>query len=117
VGNAKRGVLGRPAWQARLRASPGPAFDFGSIAISITGSGKLHLLENDLLLRIAQRVAGAHFLQSSQGHDVAREGLFDVLAIVGVHEQHAADPLLALLGGIDDTGAARHRAGNRCGKT
>ena len=33
-------------------------------------------------------------------------GLLDVLAIVRVHQKHAANALLAILGGVDDAGAA-----------
>ena len=63
------------------------------------------------MLRIAQRVAGASVLQAGQCDDVAGIGFLDVFAIVGVHQQHAADALLALLGRVDDPGAARQRAG------
>ena len=62
-------------------------------------------------LRIAQRVAGAHFLEARQRDDVAGKGFLDVLAVVGMHQQHAADALLALLGRVDDAGAAGERAG------
>jgi len=37
---------------------------------------------------------------SGQRHDVAREGLLDVFAVVGVHQQHAADALLTVLGRV-----------------
>ena len=55
---------------------------------------ELHLLEDHGLLRIAEGVAGAGVLEAGQGDDVAGEGLLDVLAVVGVHQQHAADALL-----------------------
>ncbi len=74
------------------------------------GIGKFHLFQDDRLLRIAQRVAGAGLLEAGQRDDVARIGLLDVLAVVGVHQQHAADPLLAFAGRVDDAGAARQRA-------
>ena len=38
-------------------------------------------------------------------------GFLDVFAVVRMHQQHAADPLLALLGRVDHAGAARQRAG------
>ena len=63
------------------------------------------------MCRIAQRVAGARFLQARQRDDVAGIGFLDVFAVVRMHQQHAADPLLALAGRIDDAGAARERAG------
>ena len=86
------------------------AFDFGSIAISITGSGNSIFSRITGLCRIAQRVAGAHFLQAGERDDVARIGFLDVLAVVGVHQQHAADALLAVLGRVDDAGAGGQRA-------
>ena len=55
--------------------------------------GEFHLLEDHGLLHVAQRVAGARVLQAGERHDVAREGFLDVLAVVGVHEQHAPDAL------------------------
>ena len=73
--------------------------------------GEFHLLQDHRLLRIAQRVAGAHFLQAGQRDDVAGIGFLDVLAVVGVHQQHAADALLAVLGRVDHAGAALERAG------
>ena len=59
--------------------------------------GEFHLLEDDGLVRIAQRVAGAAFLQTRQRDDVAGEGFLDVLAVVGVHLEHAADALFLVL--------------------
>jgi hypothetical protein len=68
-----------------------------------------HLLERDHLGRIAQRVAGGRFLQANRRRDVARAHFLDVLALVRVHLQDAADALLAALdrvvdrvAGIDD---------------
>ena len=68
-----------------------------------------HLLEHDDVLRIAQRVAGRRFLQSDRRGDVAGAHFLDLLALVGVHLQDAADAFLAALdrvvdrvAGIDD---------------
>ena len=72
---------------------------------------EFHLFQDHRLLRIAERIAGADFLEAGQRDDVARIGLLDVLAVVGVHQQHAADALLAVLGRIDDAGAALEPAG------
>ena len=55
--------------------------------------GELHPLEHDRVGRIAERVAGGRVLQPGERHDVAGAGLLDVLAVVGMHQQHAADPL------------------------
>ena len=73
--------------------------------------GEFHLLQDHRLLRIAQRIAGAHLLEARERHDVAGIGLLDVLAIVRVHQEHAADALLAILGGVDHAGAAFEPAG------
>ncbi len=72
---------------------------------------EFHLLQNHRFLRIAQRVAGADLLEARERDDVAGKGLLDVLAIVGVHQQHAADAFLAVLGGVDHAGAAFEPAG------
>ena len=87
------------------------AFDFGSIAISITGSGNSIFSRITDFLRVAQRVAGAHLLETRKRDDVAGIGLLDVLAIVRVHQQHAADALLAILGRVDHAGAALEATG------
>ena len=55
--------------------------------------GEFHPLEDDRLLRIAERVAGARLLEAGQRDDVAGKGFLDVLAVVGMHQQHAADAL------------------------
>ena len=63
---------------------------------------ELHPLEDHGLLRIAERVAGADVLEAGERDDVAREGLLDVLAVVGVHQQHAPDALLLLARRVDE---------------
>ena len=73
------------------------ALVLGSTATSMTGSG------NSIRSRMigafgrAQGVAGGGVLEADQGDDVAGIGLLDVLAVVGVHQQHAADLLLLVL--------------------
>ena len=52
-------------------------------------------LEDDRVLLIAERVAGARVGQPDGGGDVARTDRVDVLAMVGVHAQNPADPLRA----------------------
>ena len=77
------------------------------MAISMTGSGEVHLVEQDRrLVRVAQGVAGAGILQAGQGDDVAGVGFLDVLAVVGVHQQHAADTFLLVARGIEQAHAA-----------
>ncbi len=51
---------------------------------------------------VAQRVAGGGVLHARQRHDVAREGFIDVFAVVGVHQQHAADLFLLVLHAVQD---------------
>ena len=65
------------------------------------GLGEFHLFQNDRLLKIAERVAGPGILQASQRDDVAGEGFLDVFAIVGVHQQHAADAFPLVLGRVE----------------
>ncbi len=64
--------------------------------------GELHPLQNDGVVRIAQRVAGGDVLQAHHGGDVAREDLVDLFALVGVHPQEPADALAAPLGRVVD---------------
>ena len=63
---------------------------------------KLHLLQDDRLLHVAERVARTGILEARERDDVSSVGLFDVLAIVGVHEKHAANPLALVLGRIEN---------------
>ena len=62
------------------------------------------------LVAIADRLARPRLLQARQRDDVASIGFLDVLAVVGVHQQHAADALTAIAGRIDDARAADQRA-------
>jgi hypothetical protein len=86
------------------RATPSfswSALDFGSMAISITGSGKFIFSRITGDLFGSHRVSpGAGVLQAGQGDDVAGVGFLDVLAVVGVHQQHAADAFLLVAGGV-----------------
>src|SRR4029078_3693348 len=72
---------------------------------------EFHLFEDHRLVGIAQRVTGARFLQASQRNDVAGIGFLDVFAVVRMHQQHAADALLAVARRVDDAGARKQRAG------
>ena len=66
---------------------------------------KLHALQHDRRLLVAQRLARDDVLQAADGDDVPRASGLDVDALVGVHEQQAADALLAPLVGVQDEGA------------
>ena len=63
----------------------------------MTGSGNSIFSRITGLFGIAQRVAGAGVLQAGERDDVAGVGFLDVLAVVGVHQQHAADALALVL--------------------
>ena len=68
------------------------------------GLGELHLLEDHGLDRIAERVAGADVLEAGESDDVARIGFLDVLAVVRMHEKHAADALFLVAGRVEERG-------------
>ena len=63
---------------------------------------ELHPLEDDRLVGIAQRVAGRGLLKARDRDDVAGIGRLDVLAVVRMHQQHAADLFLLVLHRIGD---------------
>ena len=50
---------------------------------------------------IAERVAGRGLLEAEAGDDVTGVDDLDVLAVIGVHLQEAADALLAVLGRVE----------------
>ena len=72
--------------------------------------GEDHPLEDDRVAAIAQRVAGGGVLEAQTGDDVAGHGHVEVLALVGVHQQDAAEALAPLLGGVVDLFALVDRA-------
>ena len=75
------------------------------------GLGEGDLLEDDGSVRGAERVAGRGLLEADAGEDVARVALLDVLAVVRVHHQQAADPLGASAGRVEHAAARRELAG------
>ena len=58
-------------------------------------------LEHDRVIRVAQGVAGEGVLEADRGGDVAGVDHVDLFAVVGVHLEDAADPLLLALGGVE----------------
>ena len=81
----------------RLSAMPifsWSALVLGSTATWITGSGKIIFSSVISVIRIAQRVAGGRFLEAHGRRDVARAHFLDLLALVRVHLQDAAEALL-----------------------
>ena len=76
---------------------------------------ELHALEDDRVAAVAQRVAGGRVLEAEPGHDVAGHGHVEVLALVGVHQQDAAEALALLLDRVVDLVALVDRARSRRG--
>ena len=70
---------------------------FGSTATSMTGSGNSMRSSTTGWAGSRQRVAGGRVLQAGERDDVAGARFLDVLAVVGMHQQHAADALAVVL--------------------
>ena len=70
------------------------ALVFGSTATWMTGSGNSSASSTIGAFGVAERVAGAGVLEADAGDDVAGVDGVEVLAVVGVHLQDAADALL-----------------------
>ena len=83
------------------------AFVFGSTAIEMTGSGKIIFSRMIGLLLVAERVARARVLQTDGRVDVAGVGLGELLALVRVHAEDAADALALTARRVHDHRAAR----------
>ena len=73
--------------------------------------GEVHALENDRVLFVAQGIAGGGVLQADSRSDIARIDGLDILTVVGVHLQDAADTLVLILDRVVDGGAGVQRAG------
>ena len=69
------------------------------------GLGELHRLEDDDVVALADRVARRDVLEADGGGDVARPDFLDLLALVRVHLQEAADALVRLLRRVVDARA------------
>ncbi len=63
------------------------------------------------MLFVAERVAGGRFLKADRGGDVTGIHLRDILTVVRVHQQDAAQTLALTLGGVQDSLAGFDRAG------
>ena len=85
-------------------------FVFGSMATWMTGSGNSMRSRITGSAAVAQRVAGGGVLEAEAGDDVAGVGHVDVLTLVGVHQQDAAEALALLLDGVVDLVALVDRA-------
>ncbi len=62
------------------------------------------------MIIVAHRVAGARVAEADRGGDVAGAHLLDLLALVGVHLQHAAHALALVLGRVVDVRARLEHA-------
>ena len=85
--------------------------------------GERDLLQQDRVLRVAERVAGDRVLQADDGDDVARRGVSGTssqLRRVGVDVVQLADVLLDVLARVVDAAcspsACRNRRGRRTGR-
>ncbi len=72
---------------------------------------ELHGLQHQRALGVAERVAGARLFQADRRGDVASVDGLQVLPVVGVHLQHAAQALVVVLGGVINRGTGVHLAG------
>ena len=86
------------------------ALVLGSTATEMTGSGKVICSRTIGILLVAERVTGGGLAQSDRRRDVAGANLLDLLAMVGVHLEQAADALALALGCVVDVGAAAQHA-------
>ena len=77
---------------------------------------EFHALEDNLLQRIAERVTGGGFLETSESHDVASKGFFDVFTRVGMHLKHTADAFTLFLDRVHDRCALFELAGIDAGR-
>ena len=86
------------------------ALVFGSTATWMTGSGNSSDSSTIGALDGAERVAGLGVLEADAGDDVAGVDRVEVLAVVGVHLEQAADALLVAGAGVEDLAALVERA-------
>ena len=85
------------------------ALVFGSIGDRDDRLGEDHLLEDDRLVLVAERVAGARVAKADRRVDVAGVALGELFALVGVHAQDAADALALAARRVHDHRAALER--------
>src|SRR5882762_3871293 len=75
------------------------------------GSRKVDRLKNDLLVFVAQRVAGVDALQSDASANIAGVDFVDFFTLVRMHLQQAADAFAGTLSGIHHVTAGLEHAG------
>src|SRR5579859_5187318 len=75
------------------------------------GRREIDILEDDLFLLIAERIAGVDALEANDRANIACAHIFNFFALVGVHLQHAADAFASALAGIENVAASLQNAG------
>ena len=73
--------------------------------------GEDHVLENDGMLFVAERITGRGILQADGRGDIAGIHNGQILSVVRVHEQNSAHPLALILVGVEDGLACLQTAG------
>ena len=97
-------------------ASPWPSFSwsvlvFGSIARLMTGLGKLHRLENDRVLRVADGVTGPYCFETDRCGNITSVDLLYLLTLVGVHLEKSPDSLSTVTPWVKHQRSRLHNAG------
>ena len=98
------------------RDSAMPSFSSSALRLGLDGDGdhrlgERHRLEHDRLVGVAERVARRGELQPDGRHDVAGGDRLDLLLLVRVHAEEAADALLLELRRVVDGRTRFERAG------
>ena len=66
---------------------------------------------------VTDRVAGRDMLHAANGDDLACASVFDVFALVGVHQHQAADAFFGVLDWVVNVRAGLDRAANKFART
>mmetsp|Transcript_17040 Transcript_17040/g.30531 ORF Transcript_17040/g.30531 Transcript_17040/m.30531 type:complete len:528 (-) Transcript_17040:940-2523(-) len=73
--------------------------------------GEVHLLENDVVIRVAKSLTGSGILHTDERDNVTSAGFRDLFSAVRVHENHTADALFLVLDRVDDLVSALEHTG------
>src|SRR4029078_3356663 len=61
------------------------------------GSRKLHLLEDDWLVLVTDRIGGSYLTHTANCDDLACAGVFDIFTLIRVHLHQATDAFTSIL--------------------
>ena len=75
------------------------------------GLREVHRLENDRVVRMADRLARLDVLETDDRRDITREHLVPLLPLVRMHLKQPPDPLLPVLRCVENVAARWQRAG------